>query len=392
MLFDTPILIINSDSATLQQVVTLLAGHGYQKLATAHDGQSAIELLNNTSFAVVITDIQLGTIDGWQLARLIRTGELKCLADIPIVMLSHSCSLHLAKVTAKEFEVNHFIQLTRLYTLPQVLFQLLSGDDEPQYKPRILVIEDFADTVHLVERILGKRFQIEAATDGRSGLQAWIEHRHELVLLDVMLPGMSGNEVLQEIMQRNRMQTVVMMTAYSSTEYAGSFILQGAADFIAKPFRAEQLRRVCEIAARRKDYLITNREFADKSAALEHEKRQAQITLASLEDAVITTNAEGGISYINPVAEQLIGWRLHEIADYLIHELMITVNSLNGRLIEHPVMQALQQKRTVEMQDSTAFLSREGKRINIAGKVSFISDENGMPMGTAMVFRDPTGE
>lgn len=180
------------------------------------------------------------------------------------------------------------------------------------------------------------------------------------------------------------------MTAYSSTEHAGSFILQGAADYIAKPFRADQLRRVCEIASRRKDFLITNLEFTAKSLELEHEKRQAQITLASLGDAVISTNASGEITYINSSAQHLMGWESEEVTGYLAHEVMISVNSYSGRIIDHPIKLALQKKSPMELVETAAFISREGKRIHVAGNVSLINDQNGAINGSVMVFHDCT--
>src|SRR5690606_4810287 len=110
--------------------------------------------------------------------------------------------------------------------------------------PQVLMIEDHADTAQVARRVLRQRFDVEVATDGLSGLDAWKQRRHDLVLLDVMLPGMSGPQVLEAILAIDSHQPVVVMTAYSTIELAEDLMLKGAADFIAKPFRVEQLRRV----------------------------------------------------------------------------------------------------------------------------------------------------
>ena len=69
-------------------------------------------------------------------------------------------------------------------------------------KTTLLVIEDYPDTVDLIHRILSKQFDIETAQDGESGLAAWQARRHDLVLLDVMLPRMSGEQVLDRSEER----------------------------------------------------------------------------------------------------------------------------------------------------------------------------------------------
>ncbi|MBF0368748.1 MAG: response regulator [Magnetococcales bacterium] len=269
------ILLVNADPQARHDILSLLEPSGKQILV-AKDGREALQLLGKHPVRLVVTDVELGRLDGWQLTRLLRSGVLKPPANIPVVVLSDTHSERIAQVTASEFEVNHFISFDERIRLAEVVAELLAEQAGPPPKPSLLVVEDFPDTVEFVRRVLGKGFDIEEATDGEAGLAAWQAGRHDLVLLDLMLPRLTGAEVLREIIRLNPRQPVVIMTAYPDAEKAGHLMLDGAADFIPKPFKAGQLRRVCSIAARREDYLVSNHQFTRNQKELIQAKQAAE--------------------------------------------------------------------------------------------------------------------
>ena len=119
---------------------------------------------------------------------------------------------------------------------------------------RILIVEDDADIAELAKRIVLPNYDVEIAVTGPQAVDMYRRSSsYALVLLDVMLPELNGQEVLAEIMRLNPKQSVVVMTAHGGIELAEQMMLQGAADFVNKPFRAEQLRRVIDVAAMREE-------------------------------------------------------------------------------------------------------------------------------------------
>ena len=202
-------------------------------------------------------------------------------AETPFVIVANTWCEHIASTTAREFGINKVVPFKEHEKLLDIVNenQLISLDD--MAKTSILVIEDNPDTRHLVTRILSSRFTIDTAVDGESGLNLWRKNDYALVLLDVMLPGLSGNQVLNHIMREKPEQSVVIMTANHTMELAEELMLSGAADFVTKPFRAEQLRRVCESATRREDFMISNEQFANKVESL----RQSQTEYKQILDA-----------------------------------------------------------------------------------------------------------
>ena len=109
------------------------------------------------------------------------------------------------------------------------------------------------------------------------------------------------------------------MTANHTMELAEELMLNGATDFITKPFRAEQLRNVCESVARREDFIISNLQFANKVESLNSSREQYkkvseqhQNLLDQLGSVIIELDGQGNICFLNKAWEKLTGYSIDE--------------------------------------------------------------------------------
>jgi two-component system, OmpR family, response regulator len=106
----------------------------------------------------------------------------------------------------------------------------------------IVLIEDEPGIVDFVERGLSARgFSIRSALDGESGLQHALADRVDLVVLDLMLPKRSGEEVLAELVERRPGLPVIVLTARGEVEDRVGGLNAGAADYLVKPFALTEL-------------------------------------------------------------------------------------------------------------------------------------------------------
>lgn len=113
---------------------------------------------------------------------------------------------------------------------------------------RILVVDDDLAIAEMIGIVLrGKGFEVMTAPDGASALDAFDRLRPDLVLLDLMLPGMDGIEVCRELRRRSGVP-VIMLTARSDTSDVVEGLEAGADDYLTKPFQPEEL--VARIRAR----------------------------------------------------------------------------------------------------------------------------------------------
>ena len=135
---------------------------------------------------------------------------------------------------------------------------------------------------------------------------------------------------------------------------------------------------------------ITQRKAAER--ALFNEKERAQVTLQSIGDAVVTTDSQGNVEYLNPVAEQLTGWERREAQGKRIEEIVKLTNEVTGEPVETPVMRCLRESRVVAVADNVVLASRDGSAIAIQDSAAPIQDRNGNVVGAVMVFHDVSQE
>ena len=122
----------------------------------------------------------------------------------------------------------------------------------------ILVVEDERNLADAIVRILeGASCNAEAVYDGTSGLRSALSGAYDAVVLDVMLPGMSGYDVVHEMRREGSATPVLLLTARSSTADKVEGLDSGADDYMTKPFEAaELLARLRALTRRRGDVML----------------------------------------------------------------------------------------------------------------------------------------
>ncbi|MEK3887849.1 response regulator transcription factor [Bacillus sp. FSL K6-3431] len=118
-------------------------------------------------------------------------------------------------------------------------------------KQRILIVEDEEKIARLLElELTYEGYETGKALDGLDGLAMFREHEWDLILLDVMLPGLSGIEVLRRIRSSESSVPVILLTAKDSVEDKVSGLDLGANDYLTKPFQIEELLARIRVALR----------------------------------------------------------------------------------------------------------------------------------------------
>ena len=117
---------------------------------------------------------------------------------------------------------------------------------------RMLLVEDEKKLAELIERALkAERYAVDVANDGLSGWEMADSYDYDLVILDLMLPGLSGTEVLRRIRGKNDQVPILILTALDSTEEKVRNFEGGADDYLTKPFAfAELIVRVKSLLRR----------------------------------------------------------------------------------------------------------------------------------------------
>src|SRR5438552_10735586 len=118
----------------------------------------------------------------------------------------------------------------------------------------ILVVEDEQRLAYLLRRVLlEERHTVDLAHDGNAGLDLALSDTYDVVILDVMLPGIDGLEVCRQMRAERIMSPVLMLTARGSVEDRVTGLNVGADDYLTKPFAMEELLARINALLRRRD-------------------------------------------------------------------------------------------------------------------------------------------
>ena len=135
---------------------------------------------------------------------------------------------------------------------------------------------------------------------------------------------------------------------------------------------------------------ITERKRAETRVF--EEKERAQITLQSIGDGVITTDSQGCIDYINPVAQDLTGWDVRSARGKAVTEIMTIINEHTRATVDNPVMRCLKDGRVIALAEGSVLITRNGDEVPIQDSAAPIRDRMGNIIGSVMVFHDTSKE
>lgn len=119
-----------------------------------------------------------------------------------------------------------------------------TGSDESEPKPSVIVVEDNADLNALIRAALSESYRVIAADNGGMGLRLARAHKPDLILCDLMMPGMSGDELLHEIRTDHELRNtpVLIVSARADERSRLDLLRAGANDYLRKPFEVVELR------------------------------------------------------------------------------------------------------------------------------------------------------
>jgi PAS domain S-box-containing protein len=265
---------------------------------------------------------------------------------------------------------------------------------DPQLpRPRVLLADDNADMRDYIHRLLGGQYEVEAVADGRAAREAVRQRAPDLVLSDVMMPGLDGFGLLRELRADPRTQDlpVILLSARAGEEARVEGLRAGADDYLIKPFSARDLLARVDstlaIARLRREALHRERRLL---AEVEEQRNWLRVTLASIGDAVAATDAGGRIVALNPVAEALTGWTEAEARGRPLGAVFVITNEATGEVVENPAARALREGRIVGPTNHTVLTARDGTARAIDDSAAPIRAADGAILGVVLIFRDVT--
>jgi PAS domain S-box-containing protein len=252
--------------------------------------------------------------------------------------------------------------------------------DEPS--PTILIVDDIEASRYTLRRMLQKaNYGVHEAATGQDALRLLAE-KPDLVILDVNLPDISGHEVCRQIKADPVTASIPVLHLSASFVDADNRAegLEGGADgYLTYPVEPRELLAHVEslLRARRAEQEVRE------------QRELLQVTLNSIADAVIATDSQGRVTFLNPVAQKLTGWSLDACRGKPLADIFHTVHTSNGERTENPVELVLR-GGAASRRKAVRLLARDSTATPIDESVAPIRDGLGRFLGVVLVFRDVT--
>lgn len=249
-------------------------------------------------------------------------------------------------------------------------------------KAKILIVEDENIVAfNIKSRLEGLGYTVTAVSpSGEFALKKMEQNPPDLVLMDIKLKGsMDGIQAAEQIRKQFQIP-VVYLTAYTDEETLNRAKLTEPYGYILKPFEARDLGTTIEMAL-----------YKHKIEQQLREREQwLATTLKSIGDAVITTDSQGLVTFMNPVAEALTRWNSEEVIGNDLSEVFHAINEKTREAIENPINLVLQEGVTVGLENHTLLITKDGSEIPIDDSAAPIKNEAGNILGAVLVFHDMT--
>lgn len=247
---------------------------------------------------------------------------------------------------------------------------------------RILIVEDEILVARdLEQQLTALGYQaVGIAATGARALQLVAESQPHLILMDIRLQGaLDGIATAEQIRQRHLLP-VIYLTAHADSATAARARVSEPFGYILKPFEERELRTIIEMA-------LYKHEAERKLRASE---RRFATTLRSIGDAVIATDEQGYITYMNPTAEELTGWSLAAAQGQPLANIFQIISETTRQPAPSPAKRVLQEGIVVGLANHTLLITRDGQELPIDDSAAPILDDQGNCTGVVLVFRDIT--
>jgi len=244
----------------------------------------------------------------------------------------------------------------------------------------VLIVED---EVIVAENLSSKLEKlgytvIGMAINGHEAVEMVLAHRPQLVLMDIKLQGELDGIATVEKIKKHLDIPVIYLTAHSDPNTLSRAKISKPYGYVLKPFDERDLATQIELALYKHE--------ADRR--VREQREWLRVTLTSIGDAVIATDEAGLITFINPVAESLTGWKQDEAIGQPVQEVFRIVNEYTRKVVDDPVRKVLQCGRIVGLTNHTVLLRKGGGEVPIDDSGAPILDAQGRILGVVLVFRD----
>ena len=322
MAHNLPLLLITSDVQHKAQLIKRISSLQLFDIDSVANSEEAISQLKAKNYHFIISDINIGKVDGWCLSSLIRSDIYLCDRKIPIVLLTDTHCERIAEATAKSFGINAVLTKSESSRVNEILADAFSLSLPISSKLRALNVVSDRFLSNQLNTLLEDKFDALNVESAKDGLALIRQQSIDFILIDSQLDNDAASALLHTVQFERPEIPVVVIIPRNDTESAEFFMTHGASDFIYNPINPSRVLNICERAARRNDFMISNSQFALKVNELQKSEEKFKELFAAhtellenLSSVVVELDQTGKIKFLNRAWFELTGFSIGESVD-----------------------------------------------------------------------------
>lgn len=390
------ILVANDDRAMLDLTVAQLLQHGYPTVVPANDGEETIELTRRYRPDVVVSDVSMPKVDGFQICRILKSPLFAGSETIPVVLTSATYRDVIAEQVARNAKAFAYLQQPHDANTLCRLVDLALKREQPDFSDRhllrylgtIAIVDDDVDICRLLEYTLTADgwyvITAQTATEAKTALETI---PLQLVLMDYHMPDGNGLELLRWVKARRPEAVVIMVTSDSNEDVLMDLIKSGADDYIRKPFDPQDMVSTCRNALNKFNFLRIHEQFQEKIEKLRSVSDYLDLVINLSQEAIFSCDLFGRVRIWNRGAERMYGFTAEEIVGNVIDEFL---DPPDHKRKSPDVIRILKQRGGSLVESEVIRRKKTGEIFPVSATYSAIVNSDGEYIGFSVIERDVT--
>jgi PAS domain S-box-containing protein len=307
-------LVVNDEPSQLRLVCAILERAGIRARGCTGVEEALTSLQADPAVELIITDLHMPGIDGWQFCLLLRSPEYPRFNRVPILVVSATFSGNDAEQLSLDLGADAFLAAPFAPSVLQQYVTALLNGQRPQPAPGVLVVHHDPDEAARLRTVFADNgYTVEVAHNGAEALRAWHARRPEVAVLDEQIADVSAERILAEI-KKPGCRTVVFAITSDAASRGGLLLARlGADGTLPAPADASRLISLCAKVRRQRALTRIEELLEERGRALRESETRWRSLFDAIPEIVVVHDDDGVIRHINRTGAERLELPAHEL-------------------------------------------------------------------------------
>ena len=307
-------LVVNDDSSQLRLISAVLEKAAFRTRGCAGVEEALATLHADPAVDLIVTDLHMPGIDGWQFCQLLRSPEYPRLNRVPILVVSATFSGSDAEQLSLDLGADAFLAAPFAPSALQQYARALLSGQRPRPAPRVLVVHhDPVEAVRLAAAFTQQGYTAEAVHNGADALRAWKTRPADVAVVDDQLADLPAARVLTAMKKPGSRTVAFAITADAAGREGLLLARHGADGTLRAPVDPARLLGLCETVRRQRSLMRIEELLEERGRALRDSEARWRSLFEAIPEIVVVHDDEGVIRHINQTGAERLAWPAHEL-------------------------------------------------------------------------------